>query len=310
MARLERKFSHELDLKEARLEIVMGFLKAIDKIDAVIKIIRGSANTKEALTALVTTKTLKFTPDQARAILEMRLRQLTGLDRQELETESEELRMSIGMLSVLIKDESKRSEWLVKQVNDLAKRHGNARVSQLIDPPDSLAVVKAASGEKPVRVAKPRFLKIDLKKGTVEQAKGPRGATVLDPKDKLIAMTEDGMLKKLPSNYKGPISSSFSPVVLAKREAEVTERTFLAVFKLGETLKAVSLSGADLCKVTSKGKAWLPEGAECVFFGEGSWPVPWTSKRKKALTLTAKEVKSGKPGAQGVKIAQLTEVSL
>lgn len=310
MACLERKFRHELDLKEARLEIVMGFLKAIDKIDAVIKLIRGSASTKEALTALVTTKTLKFTPDQARAILEMRLRQLTGLDRQDLEAEEAQLKEAIVILSALINNDKERSTWMLKQMTELAKRHGNARSCQVIDPPDSLAVAKAAPGEKAVRVAKPRFLKIDRKKGTVEQAKGPRGATVLDPKDKLIAMTEDGTLKKLPSNYKGPISSAFSPVVLAKRESEVAERTFLAVFKVGELLKAVSFSGGDLCKVTSKGKTWLPEGAECVFFGEGSWPVPWTSKRKKAVTLTAKEVKKGKPGAQGVKVAQLSEVTL
>ena len=87
LARLGVKFAFELDAAERRLEIVRGYLKAIDKIDTVIKIIRGSASPKEALITLVSTRTLKFTGDQARAILEMRLRALTNLDSEELKEE-------------------------------------------------------------------------------------------------------------------------------------------------------------------------------------------------------------------------------
>jgi DNA gyrase subunit A len=308
MACLERKFRHELDAKEARLEIVMGFLKAIDKIDSVIKIIRGSASAKEALTTLVTTRTLKFTPDQARAILEMKLRQLTGLDREELEAEQDELKESITLLSLLIKDDTKRSEWLVKQITDLAKRHGNARSSNLIEPPDSLSVAQKTTTRQPA-AAKPRFLSVDMKKGVVTQAKGPRGAMVVDSKEKVVLITESGYLRKVAANFKGPIAAGYSAVVLAKREVEVAQRKYLVVFTLEGQLKGVVLNGEDLIRANSKGKSYLPEGATLVHFGEGSYSVPWESKRKKALTVDL-TFRAGKPGSKGVKIAQLTEVSL
>jgi DNA gyrase/topoisomerase IV subunit A len=311
MARLETKFSHELDETEARLEIVRGFLKAIDKIDLVIKIIRASKSSKEALIELVSTRTLKFTSDQARAILDMRLRQLTGLDKEELENEEKTLIERKEKLTELVTNKEVRQKWVYTQITELSKRHGEARRSALVEPPAGLAPVARATGEKrPAAAPRPRFIKIDMKKGVVEQAKGPRGAMVVDSKEKVVLVNQDGMLKKVSATFKGPISTGYSPVVLAKREAEVSQRKFLCVFKLEGQLKAVVLSGEDLCKTTSKGKQWLPAEAEFVYFGEGSYSVPWASTRKKKVELSLGTVKAGKPGSKGVKVANLSDVTL
>jgi hypothetical protein len=94
---------------------------------------------------------------------------------------------------------------------------------------------------------------------------------------------------------------------LAKKETDVTSRKYLLVFTFEEALKAMVVSGEDLARVTSKGKAILPEGAQIVHFGEESYTVHWISSRKKS-TLLDLSVKQGKPGGKGVKVANLADV--
>jgi DNA gyrase/topoisomerase IV subunit A len=304
---LERKFAYELDASEGRLEIVRGYLKAIDNIDTVIKIIRAAASPKEALIELVSNRTLKFTSDQARAILDMRLRALTNLDSDELVSEENSLKERISELTSLIKDEKVRQKYMVTEIKKIGVRYGEARRSNIIDPPDSLTVEKGAKVAS-AQVSRPRFLKVDMKKGIVEAAKGPRGAMVLDPKDKLITITADGTLKKLPANFRGVLGTNYSEVKLAKKETDVAERKYLLVFILEDQLKAVAIAGSDLCRSTSKGKSILPEGATMVYFGEGPYSVPWVSTRKKKVELFPINTKAGKPGAKGVKIANLADI--
>jgi DNA gyrase/topoisomerase IV subunit A len=306
--RLRIQFAYELDAKEARLEIVRGYLKAISKIDAVIAIIRKSPSPKEALITLVNNRTLKFTADQARTILEMKLRALTNLDSEELQTEEGTLMTRISELGTLIKDDKARKAYMIKEIKAIGTRHGEKRRSELIDPPEGLAVEKGTN--RVATPAKPRFVKIDMQKGLVSQVKGPRGAMVLERTDKLITLTLDGTLKKLPANYKGPISDSYSPVALAKKENEIKERKYLAVFTLGDQLKAMMIAGEDLCKVTSKGKRVIPEEAQLLYFGEGPYVVPWASSRKRKVELFPLSTKQGKPGAKGIKVASISEVTL
>jgi hypothetical protein len=144
----------------------------------------------------------------------------------------------------------------------------------------------------------------------VEQTKVVKGSLVLASDDKLAVLSETGVVVKLPSNFKGPCFNEFAPVVLAKREADLADKRFLCVFDLEGQRKAVVLSGPDLCRTTSKGKRFLPKGAKLVYFGEGSYSVPWLSKRKKTLNLTLTSVKPGKPGAKGVKVATLSELEV
>jgi DNA gyrase subunit A len=305
---LERKFAHERDLKETRLEVVTGLLKAIDKIDLVIKTIRAASSPKEALIELVSNRSLKFTSEQARAILEMKLRSLTNLDSDELLTEKNELEQRLETLKDLIANEKTRKAYMVKEIKAIGVRYGEARRSEIIDPPETLRVEKGAN--RPVATAKPRFLQVDNKKGIISQAKGPRGSILLEKTDKLIAILENGTLKKLPANFKGAIGAEYSPVVLAKKEADVATRKYLLVFTLEDQLKALAIDGSDLCKVTSKGKSILPDGASLAYFGEGSYTVPWLSTRKKKVELFPVNTKPGKPGAKGIKVANLDEITL
>ena len=305
---LGRKFASELNSKEERHEIVLGLLKAIDKIDAVIAVIRKSASPKEALIELISNRNLKFTADQARAILEMRLRALTNLDSEELATEKEDLEKRIAELKELIANDKARKAYMVKEIKAIGARYGEVRRSQIIDPPESLAIAKGSS-QAAAPVAKPKFLKIDMKRGVVEIAKGPRGALILEKSDKLITVTEDGTLKKLPSNFKGTLGSGYSAVKLAKKESDVATRRYLTVFELDGNLKAMVIEGSDLTKATSKGKSILPENAVLRHFGEDSYVVNWSSSRKKSMTLDL-TTKTGKPGGKGIKVANLADIQL
>jgi len=283
----------------------MGLLKAIDKLDAVIKVIRAAASPKEALIELVGNRNLKFTTEQARAILEMKLRSLTNLDSEELASEQGTLEQRLKELETLIKDPVARTNYMLKEVKAIGKKFGTPRRSSLIDLPPEVT-----TGRTTVRTsapAKPRFLKIDKAKGTIEQVKGPRGALVLEPSEKLVTLTQDGTIKKVAANFKGPLGLGHSAVLLAKKEADIISRKYLLVFTLEETLKAMVVSGEDLTKVTSKGKAILPNGSQIVHFGEEPYTVQWVSTRKKPTVLDL-STKAGKPGGKGIKIATLDQV--
>jgi DNA gyrase/topoisomerase IV subunit A len=309
LGRLRVQFNHELNAKETRLEIVRGYLKAIDKIDLVIKIIRASKSPKEALAELVSNRTLKFSSEQARAILEMKLRALTNLDSEELRSEEETLKTRIGELNELIENEKFRKAYMLKEIKSIGVRYGEKRRSAIIDPPETLRVEKGST-RAAAPVSKPRFLKVDTKRGVIEQVKGPRGALILERTDKLIAVLADGTLKKLPSPFKGAIGDSYSEVLLAKKESEVATRKYLLVFTLGDQLKAMAVEGETLTKTTSKGKSLVPEDATVLHFSESEYKVPWVSTRKKPLVLTAATTKPGKPGGSGTKVAAVSEVTL
>jgi hypothetical protein len=157
--------------------------------------------------------------------------------------------------------------------------------------------------------ARARYLRYNNEKSVVSQEKGPRGALVLESTDKLVVVGKSGLVAKVGCRHSGPVFDHFTPGVLAKRERDLADKRFLCVFNLDGQQKAVVLSGLDLCRTTSKGKRYLPENAELVYFGEGSYTVPWLNWRKKAVTLTVATVKPGKPGGKGVKVATLGEVT-
>lgn len=305
LAVLERKFRHELNIANDRLHIVEGLQGAISKLDAIIKKIRASAHRADALAALMKAP-FKFSEKQAEAILAMRLGQLTNLDANALQNEKTTLWDSIAELETLIKDEGARSDYMHSEIKQLATRHGNARRCELIKAPEAVTITKE---KRAPAAAKPRFVKVDAKRGVVEQVKGPRGAMVVDSKEKIIFMSHDGTLRKVPATFKGPISKGYSEVALAKREAEVQGKKFLAVFSLGEETRAMVLEGDDLCRCTSTGKRWLPEGAECVYFGEGPYLLCWKSPRKKATKIDL-SFKGAKPGAKGLKVGLTKDIGV
>ena len=120
-----RRTKYDLNKAEERAHILQGLLIALDNIDEVIKIIRGSANTQAAKAALM--ERFALSDAQAQAIVDMRLRTLTGLEREKLENEYAELMKRIGELKAILADENLLLGVIRKEISEIADKYGDER---------------------------------------------------------------------------------------------------------------------------------------------------------------------------------------
>lgn len=121
----------EFDLKEAekRAHILQGLLIAIDHLDEVIALIRGSATPDEAKTGLM--EQFQLSEIQARAILDMRLQRLTGLEREKIRNEYEEVLQLIQHLKNILSDFSLRMSIIKEELMDIRNRYGDRRLTAI-----------------------------------------------------------------------------------------------------------------------------------------------------------------------------------
>lgn len=120
-----RRTQFELEQAEKRAHILEALLKALDFIDEVINIIRSSKTVDEARTRLM--ERFEFSEVQANAIVEMRLRQLTGLERAKLQGEYDELMKQIAYLKSILEDVALQMQIIKDELNDLKARFGDER---------------------------------------------------------------------------------------------------------------------------------------------------------------------------------------
>ena len=126
---LTRRTKYDLNKAEERAHILEGLLKALDHIDEVIKIIRGSANVAEAKRELM--ERFELTDPQAQAIVDMRLRALTGLEREKLENEYKELEAKIAELRAILADENKLLGVIKKEILVISEKYGDDRRTKI-----------------------------------------------------------------------------------------------------------------------------------------------------------------------------------
>ncbi len=120
-----RRTQYDLNKAQERAHILEGLLIALDHIDEVIKIIRSSANTQEAKNNLIVRFSLSEA--QAQAIVDMRLRALTGLEREKLENEYRELQLRIAELKGILADEKKLLLVIKEEIMIIAEKFGDDR---------------------------------------------------------------------------------------------------------------------------------------------------------------------------------------
>ena len=122
-----RRTKFELKKAEARAHILEGLIIASDNIDEVIKIIRASSNADQAKESLI--ERFKLTEIQSKAIVEMRLRQLTGLEQDKLHAEFEELVKTIADLKDILINEPRRFEIIKEELVTVRDKYGDERKS-------------------------------------------------------------------------------------------------------------------------------------------------------------------------------------
>ena len=120
-----RRTQYDLNKAQERAHILEGLLKALDNIDEVIKIIRSSQNTQIAKAGL--TERFELSDAQAQAIVDMRLRTLTGLEREKLETEYKELMEKIRKLQAILADRNLLLRVIREEILIIAEKYGDDR---------------------------------------------------------------------------------------------------------------------------------------------------------------------------------------
>ncbi|MDA0979970.1 MAG: DNA gyrase subunit A [Bacteroidetes bacterium] len=122
-----RRTQYELSKAEERAHILQGLIIALDNIDAVIKLIRASSSPEEARKGLM--ESFKLSEIQARAILDMRLQKLTGLERDKLRAEYDELTALISDLKDILDKKERRMSIIKEELQDVRDRFGDERRS-------------------------------------------------------------------------------------------------------------------------------------------------------------------------------------
>ena len=120
-----RRTKYELNKAEERAHILQGLLIALDNIDEVIRIIRGSENTQAAKAGLI--ERFALSDAQAQALVDMRLRTLTGLEREKLEAEYKELMKRIEEYRAILADENLLLGVIKKEIQIIADKYGDDR---------------------------------------------------------------------------------------------------------------------------------------------------------------------------------------
>ena len=120
-----RRTEYELRQAEKRAHVLEGLLIAIDHLDAVIKLIRASATPDEARTGLMSE--FKLSEIQAKAILDMRLQKLTGLERDKIKAEYEELMKTIDYLKGILSDKALRMQIIKDELLEVKEKYGDER---------------------------------------------------------------------------------------------------------------------------------------------------------------------------------------
>lgn len=179
---LIRRTKYELDAAERRAHILEGYKIALDNIDEVIETIKKSRDTGTAQNNLV--RKFKLSEIQAKAILDMRLQRLTGLERQKIEDEYRETLQLIERLKGILNSEEQRKTIIKDEMVALKKRYGDERRTEIIKDYKEFSLEDIIAEEDVVVTISHRgFIKRYPVSGYRKQGRGGRGVTGAGTKD-------------------------------------------------------------------------------------------------------------------------------
>lgn len=155
---VKRRTRYDLAKAEARAHILEGFVIALDNIDEVIQIIRSSNTDREAKDVLM--ERFKLSEKQSEAILEMKLRRLTGLEREKIEAELKELREKIDYYKRLLSDKDLVKQVIKEELTEIKEKYSSARITKITDEAKDLDVEDLiAEEEVAITVTKAGYVK-------------------------------------------------------------------------------------------------------------------------------------------------------
>jgi DNA gyrase subunit A len=226
---LTRQLAADREQVADRLELVEGLVLALDNLDATIEILRFAPDGSTAQTQLAVR--LGMTDNQAHAVLGMPMRRLTGMERQKLIDERQELQGRLAKLSSLLSDRTERLKFLKKELRSLKKQFGDERRTRILKDSDWQA----------------------------EQAATPRAARVKAPEPAIVELSDRGYVRRV-----APKRRPSEPLLgeLAERE-EASVQTFVTqtdrdLLVLTRSGKAYSLRVGEIPPVSKKNPRGVP----------------------------------------------------
>lgn len=239
---IERRTRYDLAKAEARAHILEGFVIALDDIDKVINIIRSSETDVEAKERLM--EAFKLSEKQSEAILEMRLRRLTGLEREKIENELAELRESIAYYKQLLNDTDMVHGVIKDELLEIKSRYSTPRKTKITGAVKELDVEDLiAEEEVAVTVTKAGYIKRLPVSTYRQQKRGGKGMQGVNLKESdfvehlFIASTHDYIL--FFSNKGKVYRLKVYEIPEASRHARGNAIVNLLPFEKGEKVSAV-----------------------------------------------------------------------
>jgi DNA gyrase subunit A len=171
-----RRSKFDLEEAEKRAHILEGFIIALDNIDAVIALIKKSKDVETAKTGLM--KKFKLSEIQAKAILDMRLQRLTGLERKKIEVEYKETIKLIEKLRAILKSKKLQMQIIKEELSDLKKKYGDERRTEIVREVEEFSVEDMIAEEDVViTISHNGFVKRSPVSSYRRQGRGGRGVT-------------------------------------------------------------------------------------------------------------------------------------
>ena len=133
---IHRRTVYDLSKAQAREHILVGFIIALDNVDEVIAMIKASRSAEEATIKL--NKGFLLTPEQCKAILEMRLQRLTGLEQEKIRAEMEEIKKTIVQLKLILSEKEVLEKEIVKELEQVKNDYADERRTKIEGPLDML----------------------------------------------------------------------------------------------------------------------------------------------------------------------------
>jgi DNA gyrase subunit A len=179
---LIKRTQYELDAAERRAHLLEGYIIALDNIDAVIRTIKKSKDVETARNNLM--KSFKLSEVQAKAILEMRLQRLTGLERKKIEDEYKETIRLIENLKGILSSDERRYSIIKEELLEVKKRYGDERRTEIVYSTEDFSLEDIIAEEDVVvTISHNGFIKRFPVSGYRRQGRGGRGVTGAGTKD-------------------------------------------------------------------------------------------------------------------------------
>jgi DNA gyrase subunit A len=280
-----RRSKFELEEAEKRAHILEGYIIALDNIDAIIKLIKASRDVATAQAGLM--KKFKLSEIQAKAILDMRLQRLTGLERKKIEDEYRETIKLIEQLKAILKSRQLQMEIIRKELLEIKEKYGDERRTEIIYKAEEFSIEDMIAEEQVViTISHAGFIKRFPVSGYRRQSRGGRGSTGATTKeddfiehvfigsthDYLLLFTDRGRcywLKVFEIPEGGRASRGKSIANLISKEQTEALASFVTVKSFEDPLYVLMVTELGMIKKTALGEFSNPRRSGVLAIGLG-----------------------------------------